>query len=81
MATQHNVQICAYKFSKTEFGEIAAAKNLMTTVGVNHKGKRSDVLWTSLNESAKACIINNDDKTRKVFNDLLSLNTIACKKQ
>ncbi len=73
MANQTGVQDCLSNFPKTKNGEIAAAKNLMTTVGVSHrKSNCSDVLWTSLNESAKACIINNDVDTRKVFNDLLS---------
>ena len=73
MANQTGVQDCLSKFSKTEFGEIAAAKNLMTTVGVNHrKGNCSDVLWTSLYDSAKACIIKNDVETRNMFNARLS---------
>ncbi len=72
-ATQSGVQTCADKFPNTKIGENAAAKNLMTTVGVSHrKGNCGDVLWASLTECAKACIINNTDDTRKVFNNLLS---------
>ncbi len=72
-ATQSGVQTCADKFPNTKIGENAAAKNLMTTVGVSHrKGNCSDVLWTSLNESAKACIIKNDVETRNMFNARLS---------
>ncbi len=71
---QNGVQICADKFRiNTRSGVDNAAKNLMTTVGVSHrKGNCGDVLWASLTECAKACIINNTDDTRKVFNNLLS---------
>ena len=74
MASQTGVQNCADKFRiNTTSGVDNASKNLMTTVGVSHrKGNCSDVLWTSLNDSAKACIINNDVERRKLFNDLLS---------
>ena len=73
-ATQTGVQTCAAKFRiNTTSGVDNAAKNLMTTFEVSHrKGNCSDVLWTSLNDSAKACIINNDVERRKLFNDLLS---------
>ena len=72
-ANQFVVQTCAYKFPKTEIGEIAATKHLMTTVGLSHRKNNCSVdLWASLNECAKKCIRNNTEDTRNVFNALLA---------
>ena len=65
-----DVQNCADKFlnTNTEAEIKAAAKHLMTTVGLSHrKDNCSVVLWASLNECAKACIINNIERTRLEF--------------
>ena len=62
-----DVQNCADNFHKTRSGATAAV-HLMKTVGLSHrKNNCSVVLWASLNECAKACIINNDERTRLEF--------------
>ena len=63
-----DVQNCADNFRINTPGVDNAAKHLMTTVGLcRPKDNCSDVLWTSLNECAKACIRNNTERTRLEF--------------
>ena len=74
------VQGCSDIFPKTRSGATAAV-HLMKTVGLSHrKNNCGVVLWASLNECAKACIINNTERTRLEFTRRINEYNIACKK-